>query len=73
MVYRAYNRRQFIQTAAFFSAGLATSVVTSRKTLADELDYQAIVIGSGYGGAIASLRLGQAGVKTLIIERGRRW
>ncbi|MBD2208612.1 GMC family oxidoreductase [Calothrix sp. FACHB-156] len=73
MVYKAFNRRQFIQTAAFFSAGLATSVVTSRKTLADELDYQAIVIGSGYGGAIASLRLGQAGVKTLIIERGRRW
>ena len=36
-------------------------------------DVQAIVIGSGFGGAVAALRLGQAGIETLVLERGRRW
>jgi cholesterol oxidase len=36
-------------------------------------DIKAIVIGSGFGGAVAALRLGQAGVETLVLERGRRW
>jgi len=36
-------------------------------------DVLAIVIGSGYGGAVAALRLGQAKVETLVMERGRRW
>jgi cholesterol oxidase len=35
--------------------------------------YEAIVIGSGFGGAIASCRLAQAGFKVGIIERGRRF
>ena len=33
----------------------------------------AIIIGSGFGGAVAALRLGQAGVDTIVLERGRRW
>ncbi|MGW4674543.1 GMC oxidoreductase [Streptomyces sp. NPDC004324] len=33
----------------------------------------AIVIGSGYGAAVAALRLGQAGIRTLVIEMGRLW
>ena len=33
----------------------------------------AIVIGSGFGGAVAALRLGQAGIRTTVFERGRRW
>ena len=36
-------------------------------------EFQAIVIGSGFGGAVAAARLSQAGVDTAIIERGRRW
>lgn len=34
---------------------------------------QAIVVGSGFGGAVAALRLGEAGLETLVLERGRRW
>ncbi|MBN2798003.1 MAG: dihydrolipoyl dehydrogenase [Deltaproteobacteria bacterium] len=33
-------------------------------------DYQAIVIGAGPGGYPAAIRLGQLGIKTLIVEKG---
>ncbi len=35
--------------------------------------YQAVVIGSGSGGAVAALRLRENGVKTVVLERGRSW
>lgn len=34
---------------------------------------EAVVIGSGFGGAVAALRLGEAGVQTSVLERGSRW
>ena len=35
--------------------------------------YDAIVIGSGFGGAVAGCRLAENGHRVLILERGRRW
>lgn len=35
--------------------------------------YDAIVIGSGFGGAISAYHLAKAGYRVLILERGRRW
>jgi cholesterol oxidase len=35
--------------------------------------YDALVIGTGFGGSVASCRLSQAGLRVAIVERGRRY
>ncbi|HET8947315.1 MAG TPA: FAD-dependent oxidoreductase [Candidatus Polarisedimenticolia bacterium] len=37
------------------------------------MDFDAIVIGSGFGGAITACRLAEGGARVLVLERGRRW
>lgn len=37
------------------------------------MQFDAIVIGSGFGGAVSACRLAQAGLSVCIIERGRRY
>jgi cholesterol oxidase len=69
------SRRGFLGAAAgIAAAGVAApargSVLTVPLT---EERRQAVVIGSGFGGGVTARRLGRAGVKTLVLERGRRW
>ncbi|XP_058087469.1 uncharacterized protein LOC131234548 [Magnolia sinica] len=35
--------------------------------------YDAVVVGSGYGGSVAACRMSMAGMKVCLIEKGRRW
>ncbi|MEU3247076.1 MULTISPECIES: GMC oxidoreductase [unclassified Streptomyces] len=62
-----------LQTAA--AIGLTRiGLQSAHATEPDAVDNApAIVIGSGYGAAVAALRLGQAGIRTLVIEMGRLW
>ena len=41
------------------------------ETLAFDWDYA--VIGSGFGGSVAALRLAQKGYRVVVVEEGRRW
>ena len=72
------SRRGFLGASAGIVAGaaLGAGFLEFRKSPAAKSSrshYPAIVVGSGYGGGVSALRLGQAGVQTLILEKGRHW
>ncbi|PXY17227.1 cholesterol oxidase [Prauserella coralliicola] len=52
--------------------------MTARNTITDDgrstdLDYDVIVVGSGFGGSVAALRLTEKGYRVAVIEAGRRF
>jgi cholesterol oxidase len=54
-------------------APLTTAAAAAPLTIADGDRVPALIIGSGYGGAVAALRLTQAGIQTHVIEMGQSW
>ncbi|KAK0584231.1 hypothetical protein LWI29_009700 [Acer saccharum] len=43
------------------------------QSFGEEDGYDAVVVGSGYGGSAAAFRLSMAGIKVCLVEKGRRW
>ncbi|MFJ9101519.1 GMC oxidoreductase [Streptomyces sp. NPDC102405] len=78
LIQRQLTRRQIIGVAALQTAAtLGFTRVGLQSARADEPaaveSAPAIVVGSGYGASVAALRLGQAGIRTLVLEMGRLW
>lgn len=78
LMQRQLTRRQILgmvalQTAA--ASGLTRIGLESASAVEPAAvdNAPAIVVGTGYGAAVAALRLGQAGIRTLMIEMGRLW
>ncbi|MFD7229060.1 GMC oxidoreductase [Streptomyces sp. NPDC059881] len=66
-----------LQTAAALGFTRITATpaqAAQRDRAAQDTDHTpALVIGSGYGAAVTALRLGEAGIPTLVLEMGRLW
>ena len=76
------SRRDLLKLAGVASATAAAGPIwlgankahATRIAVATTPVYRdAIVIGSGFGGAVTALRLTEHGVNTLMLEKGRRW
>lgn len=78
LMQRQLTRRQILGMAALQTAATLgfTRVGLQSAQAAEPAAVEsapAIVVGSGYGAAVAALRLGQAGIRTLVLEMGRLW
>ncbi|HEY0453125.1 GMC oxidoreductase [Actinophytocola sp.] len=76
------SRRRFLGATAGATVGAAAAAGISRTVAAaspatsaprTDLRRRVVVIGSGFGGAVTALRLTQAGIPVLLLERGIRW
>ncbi|MEV6910314.1 GMC oxidoreductase [Amycolatopsis sp. NPDC051071] len=69
------SRRKFLGFTALNSAAALglTTISTARAEETSSGFSPAVVIGTGYGAAVTALRLGEAGIPTVMLEMGKLW
>ncbi|GGQ42309.1 GMC oxidoreductase [Streptomyces mutabilis] len=76
------SRRRMLGLAALGAAALAgqttitaapRAAAATRTGVSDGTLVPAVVVGTGYGAAVSALRLGEAGISTLMLEMGQLW
>ncbi len=74
------NRSKFIQVSALgifsqgvFGANPIISTLTPDSTKSKKLSFPVVIIGTGYGSAVAALRLAEKGIPVVMIEEGVDW
>ncbi|MEU5876477.1 GMC oxidoreductase [Spirillospora sp. NPDC047279] len=73
------NRRSLLlgtagaTAAAALGAPKPASAASGRRIPLTREEHRVVIIGSGFGGGVTALRFAQAGVPSLVLERGIRW
>src|SRR5215472_314836 len=76
---RKFTRREMIVESAAALGSLAAAPIFSGCTVAASskreirANYDAVVVGSGFGASVAACRLAQAGLSVAVLERGGRY
>ncbi len=69
---RFLGRMAMLSGAAIGATSLSlTSCDKEEEIIEETTETDAVVIGSGFGGAVSSLRLSEAGIKNTVIEKGK--
>lgn len=65
------SRRQFVRKSSLLAAATTLPLGCSNSHESNDGSRgSAVIVGSGFAGSVAALRLGQAGIRTTVLERG---
>lgn len=73
---KKFTRRKILKGSAYVGAAATTFSPLGNAAIlvpTTRSSKKAVVIGSGFGGSVTSLRLAKAGIPVTLVERGRNW